>query len=127
MCDVHRQGEVLWDIAKRFNGLGLLTRLLPDEEGCAERYHHAGLPPSGRLVYLPFVWGRRDRRLLSPPRLQSPRARPRWHEEDWMGARKEDPTENPVADGETLVRFWMPASDPAAADSVIGFFEAGNK
>jgi len=49
------------------------------------------------------------------------------HEGDWTGARKEDPTENTVADGETLVRFWMPASDPAAADLVIGFFEAGDK
>ena len=32
MCDVHRQGEDLWDIAERLTGLGLEVGLLPDEE-----------------------------------------------------------------------------------------------
>jgi len=60
MCDVHRRGEVLWDIAERLTGLGLEVGLLPDEEDARNGTIIAGLPPSGRLVFLPFVWGRRN-------------------------------------------------------------------
>jgi hypothetical protein len=127
MCDVHRQGEVLWDIAERLTGLGLEVGLLPDEEDARNGTIMLGFHRRGDW-FTCLLYG--DNAIEAAVSTKTPEPYNAFlgaHEEDWTGARKEDPTENPVADGETLVRFWMPASDPAAADLVIGFFEAGDK
>ena len=92
MCDVHRQGEVLWGIAERLTGLGLEVGLLPDEEDARNGTIMLGFHRRGDW-FTCLLYG--DDAIEAAVSTKTPEPYNAFlgaHEGDWTGARKEDPT-----------------------------------